>query len=194
MADSLPEGATPLDPDETESLIPDHLSTRAELNAWEQVNIANAVDWLRRRQKSDSVLNMVFLRDLHRQMFSDTWHWAGKFRWTLKTIGVLPEAIAEQIRTLIADARFWIEHDSYPVDEIAMRFHHRLVFIHPFPNGNGRHARLITDALLRELNANSFTWGSSSIDDRGVVRDKYIHALRSADSGDYAPLRAFVRS
>jgi len=194
MPDSLPAGATPLDPDEAVGLIPEHLSTRGELNAWEQVNIAKAVDWLRRRQNGGSVLNMDFLRELHRQMFSDTWKWAGKFRWTLKNIGVLSEAIPEQTYNLLSETRYWIEHHTYSVDEIAVRFHHRLVAIHPFPNGNGRHGRLMTDALLAELDALPFPWGSGSIDDRGAVRDRYLHALRSADSGDYTPLLAFVRS
>ncbi len=194
MPDSLPAGATPLDPDEAVGLIPEHLSTRGELNAWEQVNIAKADDWLRRRQNGGSVLNMDFLRELHRQMFSDTWKWAGKFRWTLKNIGVLSEAIPEQTYNLLSETRYWIEHHTYSVDEIAVRFHHRLVAVHPFPNGNGRHGRLMTDALLRKLDAPPFTWGSGAIDDRGAVRDRYLHALRSADSGDYAPLLAFARS
>jgi len=194
MPDSLPTGATPLDPDEAEGLIPEHLSTRGELNAWEEVNFAKAVDWLGRRQSGGSVLNMDFLRELHRQMFSDTWRWAGKFRWTLKNIGGPPEGIPGQTQNILADTRYWIEHHTYSVDEIAVRFHHRLVAVHPFPNGNGRHGRLMTDALLRELHAPPFTWGSGSIDDRGPVRTRYIHALRSADLGDYAPLLAFVRS
>lgn len=194
MSESLPPGATPLDPDEADGLIPEHLSTRAELNAWEQVNISEAIDWLRKRQDSESLLTIDFLRELHRRMFSDTWEWAGKFRRTLKNIGVAPEAIVEQTHNLLADTRYWIENASYPVDEIAVRFHHRLVFTHPFPNGNGRHGRLMTDALIRETNAAPFTWGSSSLDDRGAVRDTYIKALHSADAGDYAPLLAFVRT
>jgi len=194
MPDSLPTGATPLDPDEAEGLIPEHLSTRGELNAWEQVNVAKADGWLRRQQSGRSVLNMGLLHELHRQMFSDTWKWAGKFRWTLKNIGGPPEGIPEQTQNLLADTRYWIEHHTYSVDEIAVRFHHRLVAIHPFPNGNGRHGRLMADALLRQLHGPPFTWGSGSIDDRGAVRDRYLHALRSADSGDYAPLLAFVRS
>lgn len=194
MPDSLPTGATPLDPDEAEGLIPEHLSTRGELNAWEQVNVAKADGWLRRQQSGRSVLNMGLLHELHRQMFSDTWKWAGKFRWTLKNIGGPPEGIPEQTQNLLADTRYWIEHHTYSVDEIAVRFHHRLVAIHPFPNGNGRHGRLMADALLRQLHGPPFTWGPGSIDDRGAVRDRYLHALRSADSDDYAPLLAFVRS
>lgn len=194
MPESLPADPTPLDPDEAEGLIPEHLATRGELNAWEQVNIAKAVDWLRKRKSGESVLDLGFLRELHRQMFSDTWSWAGEFRRTLKNLGVSPESIAEETCKLLADARYWIDHDSYPLDETAVRFHHRLVAIHPFPNGNGRHARLMTDLLLQEIKASAFTWGSGSIDDRGAVRDRYIQALRSADAGDYAPLMAFVRS
>jgi Fic-DOC domain mobile mystery protein B len=194
LPDSLPAGATPLDPDEAEGLIPDHLVTRGDLNAWEQVNIAKAEDWLRKRKSGESVLDLGFLRELHRQMFSNTWKWAGKFRWTLKNIGVSPEAISEQTHNLLADAQYWITNDTYPVDEIGVRFHHRLVAIRLFPNGNGRHARLMTDALLRELGAPPFTWGSSSLDDQGTVRDTYLQALRSADSCDYTPLLAFVRT
>ncbi len=194
MLDSLPPGATPLDPDEANGLMPEHLSTRGELNAWEQVNISKAIDWLRKRRDTESLLTIDFLRQLHRQMFSETWEWAGKFRWTLKNIGVPPETIVEQTHNLLADTQYWIENASYPVDEIAVRFHHRLVSIHPFPDGNGRHGRLMTDALVRETNTPPFTWGSSAIDDRGVVRDRYIQALRSADAGDYAPLLALVRS
>jgi Fic-DOC domain mobile mystery protein B len=194
MLDELPAGASPLDADEADDLIPQHISTRGELNAWEQVNIAKGRAWLRRRRVNASVLTMHVVRELHRQMFSDTWRWAGRFRQTVKNIGVLPESIAEQMHNLIADTRFWIQNHSYAPDEIACRFHHRLVAIHPFPNGNGRHARLLTDALLEEMQVAPFTWGSGSIDDQGDVRDRYIRALHAADMGDYAPLLAFVRS
>ena len=194
MPESLPADAAPLDPDEADGLIPEHVSTRGELNAWEQANIARAVAWLRRRRSRETVLTLEFLRALHRQMFSETWSWAGTFRRTLKNIGAPPEAVAEETHKLLADVRYWIEHASYPVDDIAVRFHHRLVAVHPFPSGNGRHARLMTDALHRELRASPFTWGSGSVDDRGAVRDRYLHALRSADRGDYASLLAFARS
>lgn len=194
MTDALPSGATPLDADEADGLLPEHLSTRGELNAWEQLNIAKAEAWLRKRKGRESLLTMDVLRELHRQMFSDTWAWAGRFRWTLKNIGVPPEAIVENAHNLLADAQYWIEHDTFSADEIVCRFHHRLVAIHPFPNGNGRHARLLADALLRDMNVPPFTWGSGSIDVPGEVRDRYVRALRAADSGDYAPLLAFARS
>ena len=194
MSDALPEGATPLDDDKAEGLLPDHLATKGQLNAWEQVNIANAVDWLGRRSGNDSILTDHFFKELHKRMFSATWSWAGKYRRTLKNIGDLPEEISELVRNLVADTEYWIEHDSYDPDEIGARFHHRLVAIHPFPNGNGRHARLLTDALLRQLGSDPFSWGSGSIDDRGGVRDEYIHALQCADDGEYGPLFGFVRS
>lgn len=193
-ADDLPAGATPLDPDEAEGLIPDHVSTRGELNAWEQLNIEKGAAWLRTRGRVESLLTQGVLREIHRRMFAATWTWAGRHRQTLKNIGVPPEMIGEQVHTLLDDTRYWIDHDSFSADEIACRFHHRLVSIHPFPNGNGRHARLMTDALIRQLGAETLTWGSGSIDDRGDVRNRYIRAMRSADLGDIAPLLAFVRS
>jgi len=192
--DGLPIGATPLDPDEAEGLIPDHISTRGELNAWEQVNIGKGAEWLRRRGRGEPLLTQGVLREIHERMFSDTWTWAGRFRQTLKNIGVPPEMIVEQVHNLLGDTRSWIDHGSFSADEIACRFHHRLVSIHPFPNGNGRHARLMTDALLRELGGEEFTWGSGSIDDQGEVRNRYLQVLRSADIGDYGPSLVFVRS
>jgi Fic-DOC domain mobile mystery protein B len=192
--DDLPAEALPLDPEETEGLIPDHISTRGELNAWEQLNMAKGAEWLRRRGRAEPLLTEGVLREIHQRMFSETWAWAGRYRQTLKNIGVPPELIVEQVHALLADTRYWIEHASFSTDEIACRFHHRLVAIHPFPNGNGRHARLMTDALIRERGAEPFTWGSGSIDHRGDVRDRYLRALRSADGGDYAPLLKFVQA
>lgn len=193
-ADSLPEGATPLDADEDEGLIPPHITTRGELNAWEQANIIGAQEWLRRRRSTSSVIDMGFLRELHRRMFMDTWEWAGKFRKTMKNIGVAPELVPERTQNLLDDVRYWLDHETYPVDEIAARFHHLLVSIHPFPNGNGRHARLMADALLQQVGASPFTWGSTSLDVGGAIRKRYIRALQAADAGDYAPLLSFIRA
>jgi len=194
--DGLPVGATPLDPDEAEGLVPDHIVTRGELNAWEQLNIAHAAEWIWKRGvgHADDLLTREVVCELHRRMFSETWIWAGRFRGSLKNLGVPPEAIPERLHDLLADVRYWVEHRTYAVDEMACRFHHRLVSVHPFPNGNGRHARLMTDAFLRTLGAEVFSWGSGSIDNPGSVRDRYIHALRAADNGHYAALMAFVRS
>lgn len=189
----FPDDATPLDPDEADGLRPDHISTRRELNAWEQLNIAKGVEWIRNMAIAQ-ILTQATVRELHRRMFSDTWTWAGRFRGTLKSIGVAPELIAEHLHELLADAAHWIEHRTFSVDEIGCRFHHRLVAIHPFPNGNGRHARAITDALLRALGAVPFSWGSASVEVPGLARERYLTSLRLADSGDYSALLQFVRS
>ena len=190
----LPDGASPLDPDEAEGLIPAHITTRGELNAWEQANILKAAGWLRKRRLASPVLDLGFVRELHRRMFSDTWEWAGKFRKTLKNIGVPPELVLERTKTMLDDVQYWIDNDTYSIDEIAARFHHSLVAIHLFPDGNGRHGRLMTDALLHQAGSLPFTWGSASLDVEGGARKRYIRALQAADAGDYALLFSFVRT
>lgn len=164
-AGSLPEGATPLDPDEDEGLIPPHITTGAELNAWEQANILRAQEWLGKRRSTSPVIDMGFLRELHRRMFSDTWEWAGKFRKTMKNIGVAQELVPERTQNLLDEVQHWLDHETYPVDEIAARFHHLLVAIHPFPNGNGRHARLMADARPADRRS----------DEKGAAVPKYEH-------------------
>ncbi len=188
-----PEGNTPLDVDEAADLLPAHLTGRGQLNAWEQANINLAMEWLRTR-RGKTVLDEDFLCELHRRMFNNTWRWAGSFRRTEKNIGVTPHQIPEALRNLVADTTHWIEHGTYPADEIASRFHHRLVSIHPFPNGNGRHARLMADLLLASLGADPFTWGSGDLNHEGTARSRYLHALREADKGSLADLLAFARS
>jgi len=164
------------------------------LDAWEQANISLAMDWLRNRRSKGRVLNQGFLAELHRRMFSNTWRWAGNFRRTAKNIGIAPDQIPEAVVNLVTDTKYWIDHGTYPVDEIATRFHHRLVAIHPFPNGNGRHARLLTDLLLDLLGGSRFTWGSGNLNHDGDAKSRYLNALRAADGGSIAELVAFVRS
>ncbi len=193
-ADDLAEGQTPLDPDEADDLIPGHIGTRVELNEWEQANIAEAMVWLGRRQLSRTVLTLEFLRALHQRMFGKTWRWAGRFRSTARTIGLPASQIPEALANLIENTRHQIEHHTPGPDDIAIRFHHELVRIHSFANGNGRHARAMTDQLLKQLGQSPFTWGSSMLDASGKARTAYIAALRQADSGSHDKLRAFVRS
>lgn len=188
------DGTTPLDLDEVRELIPSHIQTRAELNAWEQTNILKAVKWLETRRTRDTVLTLEFLRELHGRMFDDTWQWAGKFRTTAKNIGVPVPMIQENLLNLLDDVAYGIRNSTYPIDEICTRFHHRLVQIHPFPNGNGRHGRLMANALLTELGASEFTWGSGDLIAQGSARTSYIAALKRADAGDYGSLLQFVRS
>ncbi len=185
-------GSTPLDPDERLGLLPAFIATRSDLNSAEQANIAKARHWAFRRK--NQLFSIDYLNDLHKQMFGEVWNWAGKFRQTERNIGVAPIQIAVQMRELIHDVRYWIEHDTYVVDEVAARFHHRLVQIHPYPNGNGRHARLATDILLKEQGEKLFTWGQGLSIAPGEIRQRYINALRSADNYDLEPLLDFVRS
>ncbi|MDZ4832731.1 MAG: mobile mystery protein B [Candidatus Melainabacteria bacterium] len=191
--DQLPEGATPLDPDEAAGLKPG-LTTRGELNAFEQTNIAQAVLWARKsRILRRDLLTIDSLKLLHKRMFDDTWKWAGTFRATGKNIGVEPYQIQTQLSQLCGDAKYWFENDTFPIDICAIRIHHRLVSIHPFPNGNGRHARLTADLLLLFNKEVSLTWGGQSLDVDGETRRAYITALRAADQNNYDLLISFAK-
>jgi len=192
MGLSCAPGATPLDPDETAGLIPRHITTQAELNEWEQTNILEGLRWARRQGKRE-LLDETFLRELHRRLFGKTWNWAGSFRKTDKNIGVDWRQIPVQLRQLLDDVKAQIEYGSYPTDEIALRFHHRLVWIHPFANGNGRHARLAADLMIRRFGEPAFTWGGRSLVEASENRRRYLSALRAADAWDYQALLAFAR-
>ena len=186
---------TPLSPDEQADLIP-NLATKEELNEFERANILVAYDWalgLRNLRRQDP-LTEPYLRDLHHRMFDQTWKWAGLYRTTEKNPGIPHFQIREALAALLGDARYWLEHRTFPPDEIAIRFHHRLVSIHPFANGNGRHARLMADVLARMQNRPVFTWGGADIVQPGDFRRRYLDALRAADKNDIGPLLAFARS
>jgi Fic-DOC domain mobile mystery protein B len=189
------EGNTPLSPDEQADLIP-NLATREELNEWERANILLAYDWAfsPRTLKLRDSLTEPYVRDLHRRMFDQTWKWAGAYRSTEKNIGVPPWQIRDALGAQLGDVRSWIDRQTFSADEIAVRFHHRLVWIHPFSNGNGRHARLMADVLARTQGRPVFTWGGSEVAKAGDFRQTYIDALRAADRGDIAHLLAFARS
>jgi Fic-DOC domain mobile mystery protein B len=191
MKFEYPAGATPLDPDEAAELVPAHVTLQRELNEFEETNILAAVEWLAKRRRGDP-LDDAFLRTVHRQMFHKTWKWAGVPRHSDKNIGVHWPDIPVRLREMLADVRARVEHKAYAPGEIAARYHHRLVAIHVFPNGNGRHARLMTDLLFTELAGQRFEWGRGSLSDMGEIRARYIEALRAADSGDYRPLLTFL--
>jgi Fic-DOC domain mobile mystery protein B len=188
-------GATPLDPDEAAGLVPVHITTQADLNAWEQANIVLGNRWAARQKKRD-LLDEGFVRDLHRQMFDKTWQWAGTFRQTNKNIGVDWTQIAVKLRDLLDNTRYQIENHVFNEDEVAVRFHHQLVLIHAFPNGNGRHSRLMADLLIMRLGQPRLTWGgaSASLTPVGAIRDRYLVALRTADLGQIDGLIKFARS
>ncbi len=194
MQFNYPVDATLLEPEEVEGLLLKHITTRRELDRWEQENIAAAQNWLQRAHKKN-ILSEDFVKKLHKRMFSKVWTWAGAFRKSEKNIGITWTRVPTELRVLLNDVAYWLEHGTYSNDEIAVRFHHRLVSIHCFPNGNGRHARLMTEVILLSLlHAPVFTWGSGDLMNQNQVRDQYIHALRYADDGDYTPLMHFVRS
>ena len=189
-----PEGATPIDPDETAGLRLTHITTRGELDRWEQDNIVAALAWLDKVKPTD-ILNEQFVKQLHRRMFGNVWKWAGHFRQSDKNLGGPWHQVPANLRNLCDDARLWIELREELPDQIAVRFHHRLVSIHPFPNGNGRHARLMADLLLENiLHCSRFTWGSADLSKAGNARQRYIAALHAADAHNYDPLLAFVRT
>jgi len=187
-----PPGATPLDADELACLIPSHITTQGELNEWEQLNIEHGETWAQRQRKE--ILNEEFVRELHRHMFDETWNWAGKFRTSNKNIGVEWPQVGVRLHDLLEDVRYQIDNAVYSPDEIAVRFHHRLVAIHPFPNGNGRHARMMADLLIRKLGQPRFSWGKANLTDPSDMRKGYIAALQTADNGDIGQLLAFARS
>ena len=196
MAISLdyPPGATPLDPDEAAGLIPSHITTHGQLNEWELVNIVEGERWAFSR-KGKNLLSIEFLRRLHQRMFGDTWRWAGTFRSTEKNIGIDPARIQPALLDLFKDVAAQLEHQSYSLDEIAARFSHRLVSIHPFANGNGRLSRTMADLLLVHYGAGRFSWGAgTNLVAESDTRQGYLAALRAADARDYAPLLAFVRA
>jgi Fic-DOC domain mobile mystery protein B len=189
-----PKDATPLSEEEKEGLLISHITTRKELDRWEQENIADAYSWLSRRRKFN-LLEEQFITELHKQMFYKVWKWAGQFRRSGKNIGVDWTRISVELRILLDDVRFWIDNTTYPPEEIACRFHHRLVWIHLFPNGNGRHARVLADLLLeKKFSLKPFSWGSNDLTNENLIRKSYIKALKAADGNDYKLLMTFVKT
>jgi len=185
-------GATPLDPDEIAGLIHKHVTTRGELDHLEQANIEDGLIWLS-KQKNLYILSENYIKKLHVKLFGKVWKWAGVFRLSEKNIGVDPFKIVIDLRNLIDDTKYWIEHAVYDPIEVAARFHHRLVFIHLFPNGNGRHARIMSDCILTKIyNEKPINWSGGYEPHRMQERRKlYINVLRAADKGNYAPLLEF---
>ena len=193
MKITYPDGATPLDPDELEGLKFKLIKTRSDLDRIEQANIQEGLLWLKRVRRKD-ILTENFVCDLHEKLFGQVWYWAGRFRNTGRNIGVDPAIIAVELRQLLDDTAYWIDHHVYDPIEAAVRFHHRLVFIHPFVNGNGRHARIMADAVLERLYEHPpIDWsGGQDLQSMTSRRKDYFDALRSADRHDYGPLLSFA--
>lgn len=189
-------GQTPLDEEEKDGLLIPTIATRGELDEFEQQNIEQAIQWsLQRKLKPHQILTEGFVKNLHKRMYGDVWAWAGGFRKTNKNLGVDRLQIGTQLKHLLDDTAYWIEHHTHPPDEIAIRFKHRLVSIHCFPNGNGRHSRLMADIIIEKIfKLPVFTWGAGNLVQEGDSRTTYIQAVKAADRGTIAPLLAFSRS
>ena len=192
-----PKGSTPLDPNEINGLIPDYITTQEELNSLEKGNISKAIKWSEGK-KHKNLFEMDFIFNLHKRMFSEVWTWAGTQRTSDKSIGIHWQQVTVQLRNLFDDTKYWIEHGTYPWKEIAARFHHRFVLIHAFPNGNGRHARLMTELLMQNYDQPSPTWGihkpNDNLDVESKIRDEYIDSLKKADQKDCSKLINFMFS
>jgi Fic-DOC domain mobile mystery protein B len=189
---SEPAHATPLTAEEREGLIPSHVTLRRELNELEQQNILEADIWVFAR--SHDPLKRAFPRSLHRRMFGKVWRWAGTYRKSNKNIGIDREHIQLRLGETIDNVQYWVEHKTYSSNEIALRFHHALVFIHPFPNGNGRWSRLMADILAVRLGQPRFTWGGNRLRAADETRRAYVEALKAADNHDFTLLIEFARS
>ena len=190
------DGQTPLDEDEKEGLLIKSIATRGELDEFEQQNIEDAIQWsLTRKFKTEQILSESFIQQLHIKMYSSVWKWAGEYRKTNKNIGVNKLEITTALRSLIDDAKYWLEHSVYEPDEFAIRFKHRLVSIHCFPNGNGRHSRMIADIIIeKNYQLPVFTWGGASLSVDMDIRSQYLKAIRKADKGEFDLLLKFARS
>lgn len=189
------DGQTPINEEEIEGLKIKSISTMGDLDEFEQQNIEHAVQWVNSRSfKPDQVLDIDFIQNVHKRMFSNVWKWAGQFRQSNKNLGVPFYEIRQHLQHLTDDCKFWIKHNTYASEEIAIRFKHRLVSIHLFPNGNGRHSRLMGDILLKALdNTQSFSWGGRTFR-KGEDRIAYINALKKADQGNIEPLIHFSKA
>ena len=183
------EGATPLDPDELAGLKFKHITTRGQLDELEQANIVTGLLWLKKNSARDDVLTINFAMDLHKILFKDVWRWAGTFRLTEKNIGIDPRQVSVALRNLLDDLEAWIEFSTYPPLESILIFHHQLVKIHPFPNGNGRFSRIYADIIAEKyFNIKPVQWGGRDLDKMTQTRSDYINSLRAADGGDLSLL------
>lgn len=190
------DGQTPLDDEEKEGLRIPSITTREELDEFEQLNIEKAIQWtFGKKLKAEQLFSEKFIKDLHKKMYGEVWKWAGTFRISEKNIGIKNYLIAVELKKLLDDALFWKQNNTYTPIELAIQFKHRLVSIHCFANGNGRHSRLVADLIMEKLyNGKFFSWGSSNLVKATEARINYMQAVRKADKHDIQPLIAFANS
>jgi Fic-DOC domain mobile mystery protein B len=190
------DGQTPLNEEEQNGLLIPSITTREELDEFEQLNIEKAIQWtFGKKWKAEQMFSEKFVKDLHKRMYGEVWKWAGAFRESEKNLGIKSYLIPTELKVLLDDAIFWVQNDTYSPDELAIRFKHRLVSIHCFSNGNGRHSRLMADLIMEKLfNATFFSWGSSNLVKATETRKAYIKAVKMADKQDLQPLIVFAKS
>ena len=194
---NLNDGQTPIDEDEKEGLLIPTITTREELDEFEQLNIQKAIEYYLHKRKfnTEEILTEKFILDVHKRMLRDVWKWAGTIRKYNKNLGVDKFQISVRLRQLFANCEFWIENKTYSEEEIAIRFKHKIVSIHVFPNGNGRHSRLMGDIIMKQVfEKPTFSWGQKYLVHKSKVRDEYIKALRLADNGDFSSLNYFSKA
>ena len=189
-------GQTPLNEDEKDGLLIPAIAIRSELDEFEQQNIEEAIQWvLTRSLRPETIFSEKFILNLHKRMYGNVWAWAGKFRKIDKNLGIDKFKIPIALKILLEDATYWVENSTYTPDEIAIRFKHRLVSIHCFANGNGRHSRLMADLIVDKIfKKPMFSWGTNNLVKQNDSRTNYIKAVKEADSNNYLPLLAFARS
>lgn len=193
---NIVKGQTGLSEEEMEGLLIPTITTREELDEFEQLNIQKAVEWylIGRKFKADKILTEDFIIGVHKKMLSDVWVWAGQFRQSEKTIGISWHQVPIRLHQLLGDCKFWIENKTYSDEEIAIRFKHEMVAIHLFSNGNGRHSRLMADIVMKHIFKKPiFTWGYKNLVNKSEVRETYIKALKKADNGDFKDLIVFSK-
>ncbi|MEM9896236.1 MAG: mobile mystery protein B [Bacteroidota bacterium] len=189
-------GQTPIEEEEKAELLIPTISTKKELDEFEQKNIEESMQWLLRKKfTADQVFTEKFIKELHGRMFGHVWRWAGTFRLTQKNIGVDYWQISLSLKMLLDDAITWYKDSVFEPDELAIRFKHRLVSIHCFPNGNGRHSRLLADLIIEKIfTGEVFSWGSQNLSSLDGQRDLYIRSLKAADQQNIRQLISFARS
>lgn len=190
------DGQTPLNEEERDGLRIPSITTREELDEFEQLNIEKAIQWtFGKKLKTEQLFSEKYIKELHKRMYGEVWKWAGTFRTSEKNIGIKSYLIAIELKQLLDDAIFWKENNTYNSEELAIRFKHRLVSIHCFANGNGRHSRLMADLIMEKLyDSNFFSWGSANLVKATETRINYIKAVRKADNNDIEPLISFAKS
>ena len=190
------DGQTPLSEEEQEGLKIPSVTTREELDEFEQLNIEKAIQWtFGKKLTQDQLFSEKFIKELHKRMYGEVWKWAGTYRTSEKNIGIKSFLISVELKKLLDDALFWMKNNTYESDELAIRFKHRLVSIHCFANGNGRHSRLMADLIMEKLyQSKFFSWGSSNLVKASTTRINYIKAIKKADKLDIQPLIDFAKS